>query len=66
MKKKKINILTSGSPMISAFLTASGALLKRKTKLFFLLCFLIPSVGFSYEFPPERTKREADKELGWM
>ena len=52
--------------MISAFLTASGALLKRKTKLFFLLCFLIPSVGFSYEFPPERTKREADKELGWM
>ena len=21
---------------------------------------------FSYQFPPERTKREADKELGWM
>ncbi|RTZ90341.1 MAG: hypothetical protein DSY93_04850, partial [SAR324 cluster bacterium] len=66
MKKKKINILTSGSPMISAFLAASGALLKRKTKLLFLLCFLIPSVVYSYEFPPERTKREADKELGWM
>jgi hypothetical protein len=52
--------------MISAFLNASGALLKRKTKLLFLLCFFMPSVVFSYEFPPERTKREADKELGWM
>ena len=52
--------------MISAFLTASGALLKRKTKLLFLLCFLIPSAVYSYEFPPERTKRAADKELGWM
>jgi hypothetical protein len=56
MKKKKIKILTSGSPMISAFLTASGALLKRKTKLLFLLCFLIPSVVYSYEFPPEQIK----------
>ena len=25
-----------------------------------------PSIAFSYEFPPERTLREADKELGWM
>jgi len=32
--------------MISAFLNASGALLKRKTKLLFLLCFFMPSVVF--------------------
>ena len=32
----------------------------------FLSCFLIPSLAFPFEFPPERTKREADKELGWM
>ena len=53
------------SPIISAFLTASGALLKRKTKLLFLLCFFIPSVVFSYEFPPERFESDAD-EIGWL
>ena len=35
-------------------------------KLWFLLCLLLPANAFSYEFPPERTVREADKELGWM
>ena len=38
----------------------------RMAKFWFLLCLLLPSVTFSYEFPPERTVREADKELGWM
>ena len=38
----------------------------RRSKLMFLSCFLIPSLAFSFEFPPERTEREADKELGWM
>jgi hypothetical protein len=54
------------SPMISAFLTASGGLLKRKTKLFFLLCFFMPSVVFSYEFPPERSESDAENEIGWL
>ena len=27
---------------------------------------LLPLTIFSYEFPPERTKRAADRELGWM
>ena len=41
-------------------------ILINKCKWFFLSCFLIPSLAFPFEFPPERTKREADKELGWM
>ena len=36
------------------------------TRLWLLLCLLLPSTGFSYEFPPDRKIREADKELGWM
>jgi len=52
--------------MISAFLTASGALLKRKTKLLFLLCFLIPSVVFSYEFTAERSESDAENEIDWL
>ena len=52
--------------MISAFLNASGALLKRKTKLLFLLCFFMPSVVFSYEFPPERSESDAENEIGWL
>ena len=35
-------------------------------KFWFLLCLFMPSIAFSYQFPPERTVREADKELGWM
>ena len=35
-------------------------------KFWFLLCLFLPSIAFSYEFPPERTVRAADKELGWM
>jgi len=35
-------------------------------KLWFLLCLLLPANAFSYEFPPERTVREADERLGWM
>ena len=38
----------------------------RMAKFWFLLCLFLPSIAFSYEFPPERTVREADKELGWM
>ena len=38
----------------------------RMTKLWFLLFLLLPAIAFSYEFPPERTVRDADKELGWM
>ena len=52
--------------MFSAFLNASGALLKRKTKLLFLLCFFMPSVVFSYEFPPERSESDAENEIGWL
>ena len=29
-----------------------------------LLVLIIPTAAFSFNFPPERTKREADKELG--
>jgi len=35
-------------------------------KLWILLCLLIPTSVFSYEFTPERTVREADQQLGWM
>ena len=38
----------------------------RMAKFWFLLCLFLPSIAFSYEFPPERTVREADKKLGWM
>tara|TARA_B100000700_G_scaffold331162_1_gene461951 strand:+ start:1912 stop:3210 length:1299 start_codon:yes stop_codon:yes gene_type:complete len=34
--------------------------------LFFLFYFFLNFSIFSYAFPPERTKREADKEFGWM
>jgi len=40
--------------------------LKNIINIAVFLYILIPSTIFSYEFPPERTKREADKELGWM
>jgi len=61
---EKNKLFTSVLIMISAFLTASGALLKRKTKLLFLLCFFMPSVVFSYEFPPERSESDAENEIG--
>ena len=35
-------------------------------KLWLFLFLLLPTIAFSYDFPPERTVREADKELGWM
>ena len=38
----------------------------RMAKFCFLLFLLLPSIAFSYEFPPDRTIRDADKELGWM
>ena len=38
----------------------------RIAQLWFILLLLLPSIAFSYEFPPERTVRAADKELGWM
>ena len=36
------------------------------TRFWLLLCLILPTTAFSYEFPPDRTIREADKELGWM
>ena len=36
------------------------------TRLWLLLCLLLPTTAFSYEFPPDRAIREADKELGGM
>ncbi len=35
-------------------------------KLLVLSIFLLPNLTFSFEFPPERKEREADKELGWL
>ena len=52
--------------MISTFLSANKASLKRKTKLLFLLCFLKPSVVLSYNFPPDRPEIDAENEIGWL
>ena len=66
MEKKTINRFAFSLLMSAALPFARGSFLSRITKLWFLLCFFMPSMVLSYEFPPERTQREADKELGWM
>ena len=66
MEKKTINRFAFSLLMSAALPFARGSFLSRITKLWFLLCFFMPSMVLSYEFPPERTLREADKELGWM
>ncbi len=52
--------------MKSVILNTGKYLFGSKIILWFLSCLFLPSMVFSYEFPPERTVREADKELGWM
>ncbi len=52
--------------VFASLVCGSTSSLSRRSKLLFLSCLLMPSLAFSFEFPPERTEREADKELGWM
>ena len=52
--------------VFASLVCGSASSLSKRSKLLFLSCLLMPSLAFSFEFPPERTEREADKELGWM
>jgi hypothetical protein len=44
----------------------NGSFLSRKIRLLFLCCFLLPSIVFSVDFPPERSASDADNEIGWL
>jgi len=52
--------------MLVALLIAIGPLLKRLSKLLFFLCFFMPSIVLSFEFPPERSENDAENEIGWL
>ena len=52
--------------VFASLVCGSASSLSKRSKFLFLSCLLMPSLAFSFEFPPERTEREADKELGWM
>ena len=40
--------------------------MSRIIKLWLLLFFFVPAAALSYEFPPERSKSDAETEFGWM
>ena len=44
----------------------NGSFLNRKIRLLFLCFFLLPSIVFSIDFPPERSTSDADNEIGWL
>ena len=52
--------------MLVALLIAIWPLLKRLSKLLFFLCFFMPSIVLSFEFPPERSENDAENEIGWL
>ena len=45
--------------VLVALFIVIGPLLKRLSKLFFFLCFFMPSIVLSFEFPPERSENDA-------
>ncbi len=61
-----VKLFFSTLRVFASLVCGSASSLSRRSKLLFLSCLLMPSLAFSFEFPPERTEREADKELGWM
>ena len=61
-----VKLFFSTLRVFTSLVCGSASSLSRRSKLLFLSCLLMPSLAFSFEFPPERTEREADKELGWM
>ena len=52
--------------MLVALLIVIGPLLKRLSKLLFFICFFMPSIVLSFEFPPERSENDAENEIGWL
>ena len=66
MNQKMVKLFFSTLRVFTSLVCGSASSLSRRSKLLFLSCLLMPSLAFSFEFPPERTEREADKELGWM
>jgi len=61
-----LNLFSCTQPLITEFASGSRLYLNRKIKLLFLFCFLMPSIVFSFEFPPERSESDADNEIGWL
>jgi hypothetical protein len=52
--------------MFTLSMIPGKSLFSRKTKLWLIFCFFMPSMALAFEFPPERSKSEAETELGWM
>jgi len=61
-----LKMFSNTQPLITEFAHGSRLYLNRKIKLLFLFCFLMPSIVFSFEFPPERSESDADNEIGWL
>jgi len=61
-----LKLFSCTQPLITEFASGSRLYLNRKIKLLFLFCFLMPSIVFSFEFPPERSESDADNEIGWL
>ena len=51
--------------IITAFVCGKSSF-SRKIKLLFICSFLMPTLVFSFDFPPERSESAADKEIGWL
>ena len=66
MEKKTINRFAISLLMSAGLPFARGSFLSRITKLWFLLCFFMPSMVLSYDFPPERSLSVAETEIGWL
>ena len=66
MENKTINRFAFSLLMSAALPFARGSFLSRITKLWFLLCFFMPSMVLSYDFPPERSLSIAETEIGWL
>ena len=66
MEKKTNNRFAFSLIMSAALPFARGSFLSRINKLWFLLCFFMPSMVLSYDFPPERSISDAETEIGWL
>ena len=43
-----------------------GLAFNRRSLVFFLCFFLMPSIVFSVDFPPDRSASDTDNEIGWL
>ena len=66
MDKKNVNRIILSYQIYGRVLKSIGFCLNKYIKFWFLLFFFIPSSTLSFDFPPERSKSDAETELGWM